>query len=310
MLDVQENIPLAPMTSFKIGGPARFYAEVKSIEELKDALRYAKERKIDYYILAGGTNLLVSDDGFEGLVIRVRFGTIEICKNKMIEVGAGVYLSRVVNFCEKNGFSGFESLAGIPGSFGGALRGNAGAYGVEIGSCVMEVSALDSDSLEVRKFRKENCDFSYRSSLFKKNKKLIVVSAILELETADVKKCRVRTSEIVERRNKKGLQLLKSAGSYFMNPNVEGKNILAEFEKESGVSARGGVVPAGWIIERAGLKGKTMGGAQVSEQHTNYIINTGQATAENVIMLVSYVKQQVRDQFGVQLVEEVNYLGF
>ncbi len=106
------------------------------------------------------------------------------------------------------------------------------------------------------------------------------------------------------------MQGAKSAGSYFMNPKIEDEKILKDFEQEKGVTARNGVVPAGWIIEQAGLKGKTMGGAQVSENHTNYIINTGSGTAENVIMLVSFIKQQVRDQFGVQLVEEVNYLGF
>lgn len=310
MLDIQENVPLAPMTSFRIGGPAKFYVEVKSVEELKEALKYAKEKNLDYYVLASGTNLLVSDNGFDGIIIRIKFSEIKINEEEMVEASAGTPLIKVVNFAVENGLSGIESLAGIPGTFGGAVRGNAGAFGTETGSYIFQVNALNVDTLEMEKFKQEQCGFAYRSSIFKKNKKMIVFSATLKLEKAEIEKCKAKVMETVMSRTKKGLQGAKSAGSYFMNPKIEDEKVLQEFEQEKGVPARSGVVPAGWIIERAGLKGKTMGGAQVSEQHTNYIINTGQASAENVIMLVSYVKQQVRDQFGVQLVEEVNYLGF
>jgi len=152
--------------------------------------------------------------------------------------------------------------------------------------------------------------FVYRSSIFKKNPNLIVISASLDLTVSNKEACQAKVKEIVLSRTSKGLQGAKSAGSYFMNPKIADEKLLQEFEREKGVPARNGVVPAGWIIEMAGLRGKTIGGAQVSEAHTNYLINTGEATAENVIMLVSFIKQQVRDQFGVQLVEEVNYLGF
>ncbi len=310
MLNIQENVPLAPMTSFRIGGPAKFYVEVKSVEELKEALSYAKEKNLDYYVLAGGTNILISDNGFAGLIIRIKFSEIKVNANGLVEASAGTPLIKVVNFSAENGFTGIESLAGVPGTFGGAVRGNAGAFGTEIGSHILEVTALNVETLEIEKFKQASSDFSYRLSIFKKDKKLIVVSATLNLETAEVAQCKAKIMEIVMGRTKKGLQGAKSAGSYFMNPKIEDEKILKDFEQEKGVTARNGVVPAGWIIEQAGLKGKTMGGAQVSENHTNYIINTGSGTAENVIMLVSFIKQQVRDQFGVQLVEEVNYLGF
>ncbi len=310
MLNIQENVPLAPMTSFRIGGPAKFYVEVKSVEELKEALSYAKEKNLDYYVLAGGTNLLISDNGFAGLIIRIKFSEIKVNADGLVEASAGTPLIKVVNFSAENGFTGIESLAGVPGTFGGAVRGNAGAFGTEIGSHILEVTALNVETLEIEKFKQASSDFSYRLSIFKKDKKLIVVSATLNLETAEVAQCKAKVMEIVMGRTKKGLQGAKSAGSYFMNPKIEDEKILKDFEQEKGVTARNGVVPAGWIIEQAGLKGKTMGGAQVSENHTNYIINTGSGTAENVIMLVSFIKQQVRDQFGVQLVEEVNYLGF
>ena len=253
---------------------------------------------------------MISDNGFKGLIIRIKLNEISVNAEGGVVANAGTPLIKVVNFSAENGFTGIESLAGVPGTFGGAVRGNAGAFGTEIGSHIFEVTALNAETLELEKFKQENSDFAYRSSIFKKNKKLIVVSATLNLETAEVAECKAKVMEIVMGRTKKGLQGAKSAGSYFMNPKIEDEKLLQEFEQEKGVPARNGVVPAGWIIERAGLKGKTIGGAQVSENHTNYLINTGAGTAENVIMLVSYIKQQVRDQFGVQLVEEVNYLGF
>ncbi len=309
MINIQENVLLAPLTSFRLGGQARYFVDARTVEELKEALEFAKEKGIEFYVMAGGTNLLISDTGFDGLIIRIKISEIAV-SGQLVQVSAGTPLIKVVNFSAENGFSGIESLAGVPGTFGGAVRGNAGAYGTEIGSHVDEVTAIDGKTLEIVKFKNEQCDFSYRSSFFKKNKDLIVLSATLKLKPADATECKAKVMETVMGRTKKGLQGAKSAGSYFMNPKINGEQLLKEFEQEKGVAARGGVVPAGWIIEKAGLRGKKIGGAQVSEEHTNYIVNTGDGTAENVIMLVSYVKQQVRDQFGVQLVEEVNYLGF
>ncbi len=309
MLDIKENVPLAPMTSFRLGGEAKYFVDVKTVEELKEALTFAKEKKVDFYVMAGGTNLLISDNGYEGLIIRMKISQAQVTDG-LVDITAGTPLIKVVNFSAENGFADIEALAGVPGTFGGAVRGNAGAFGTEIGNHIDEVTALDANTLEIVKFKKDQCDFSYRSSVFKKNKNLIVLSATLKLTPADIAVCKAKVMETVMGRTKKGLQGAKSAGSYFMNPKIEDENLLKEFEQEKGVPARNKVVPAGWIIEKAGLRGKTIGGAQVSENHTNYIINTGQGTAENVIMLVSYVKQQVRDQFGIQLVEEVNYLGF
>ncbi len=309
MLDIKENVPLAPMTSFRLGGAAKYFVDVKTVEELQEALIFAKEKKVDFYVMAGGTNLLISDNGFAGLIIRMKISQAQVTAG-LVDVTAGTPLIKVVNFSAENGFADIEALAGVPGTFGGAVRGNAGAFGTEIGNHIDEVTALDANTGEIVKFKKDQCDFSYRSSVFKKNKNLIVLSATLKLTRADIAACKAKVMETVMGRTKKGLQGAKSAGSYFMNPKIEDEKLLKEFEQEKGVPARNNVVPAGWIIDKAGLKGKTIGGAQVSENHTNYIINTGEGTAENVIMLVSFVKQQVRDQFGVQLVEEVNYLGF
>lgn len=309
MIEIQETVLLAPLTSFRIGGVAKYFAQVRSIEELKESLEFAKEKGIDFYVVGSGTNLLVSDNGFNGLIIQMKMNGISF-ENDLLEVESGVPLIKAINFSAENGLSGIESLAGIPGTVGGAVRGNAGAFGCEMKTAVKKVHAYDAEKEIMLEVPAVDCDFAYRSSLFKKNRNLIVTSVTLELEKGEIEKIKAKTMETILKRASRGLHGVKSAGSFFMNPMVENKSLLDEFEKENGSPARGGVVPAGWIIDRANLRGKKIGGAQVSPQHANYVINADDATAENVMMLVSLIKQQVRDQFGIQLQEEVNYLGF
>lgn len=309
MLNVQENISLASRTSFCIGGDARFYVEISSLEDLKEALQYAKEKNIDFYILGSGTNVLVSDKGFPGIIIKIKMNGIG-ADGTMMKVEAGVPLIKAINFSAEAGLSGIEALAGIPGTVGGAVRGNAGAFGSEIGEHVNLVTAFDLLKIEVVSFGKNECEFEYRSSMFKKNKNLIILSVQLELVQREQSEIQQRIEEITAKRTSNGLSISKSAGSYFMNPAVENKKLLAEFAKDSGTPSKNGKIPAGWLIDHVGLRGKKIGGAMVSDQHANYIMNTGNATADDVVILASYVKQQVRDQFGIQLQEEVNYLGF
>lgn len=309
MINVQENVPLAPLNSFRVGGDARFYVEIKSIEELKEAVEFAKEKELNFYALGGGSNLLVSDNGFDGLIIRIKMNEIKVDGN-IVTVDAGVPLIKAINTAATFGLSGLETLAGIPGTVGGAVRGNAGAYGSEICNMVKTVKAYDVEKGEEVFFEGPICDFSYRSSIFKKNKNLIVCSAVLELTAGKMEEIQEKTKETIVKRASMGLHGVKSAGSYFMNPTVTDEKMKEEFAKEKGVAARGDKLPAGWVIDQAGLRGKKIGGAAVSDLHANYIINADNATADEVMMLVSYVKQQVRDQFGIQLQEEVNYLGF
>lgn len=309
MIDIRENISLSPLTSFRIGGNAKYFVQVKTIEELNEALDFAKEKNLDFYVIGSGTNLLVSDNGFSGLIIQMKMNEISVHEN-LLEVEVGAPLIKAINFSAENGLSGIEPLAGIPGTIGGAVRGNAGAFGTEISSVTKSVKALDWENRSIVEFSFDECDFSYRSSVFKKNKNLIVISATLELKKGNIESVKEKTKETILRRANRGLHGVKSAGSYFMNPVVTDEKLLSEFEKDSGSLARNSTLPAGWIIENAGLLGKQIGGAQVSPAHANYVINAGEAKAEDVIMLVSFIKQQVRDKFGIQLREEVNYLGF
>jgi UDP-N-acetylmuramate dehydrogenase len=309
MLEIKENVPLAPLTSFRIGGEARFFAEVKNIKELKEALEFTRKNSLDHYILGGGSNVLIGDQGFNGMIIRPKMNEVFIEDSKL-KAQAGAALIKVINTASGSGLSGIASLAGIPGTVGGAVRGNAGAFGTEIGPHVFSVEAFDCETGEIKKYTKEECDFSYRSSMLKKNKNLIILSVTFELQKGDPDEIKKKVSDTILKRTSRGLHGVMSAGSYFMNPVVSNKEMTQEFESEKGIKQKDDKLPAGWLIQKAGLSGKKIGGAMVHEEHANYIVNTGEAKAEDVIMLVSYVKQQVRDQFGIQLQEEVNYVGF
>lgn len=310
MINIQENIPLAPLTTFRIGGPAKFFAEVKNEEELTEALKYAKDNNLGFFVLGGGGNVLVSDAGFNGLVIKMKFNEIKVdINNSEIQSDAGVSLAKIVKESVENSLTGMEWAAGIPGTVGGAIRGNAGAYGGDMESVIVSVKTLNTDSLQLTARNKDDCHFGYRESIFKQNKNLIILSAVFKLQKGNKEESQKKIQETIKQRASKQPKG-SSAGSFFVNPVVNNEKLIKEFEEASGKKSKAGKIPAPWIIERAGLKGKKIGGAMVSDIHANYIVNTGDATAEDVIMLASFIKQQVRDKFGVELREEVQYIGF
>jgi len=309
MIDIQKEVPLAKYTTFRIGGPAKYYVEVSNLEELKSALEFAKKNQLNFFVLGGGSNVLVSDAGFFGLVIKVKLNDIKIEGEKM-EVGAGVYLAKVVRDAGEQELTGMEWATGIPGTLGGAVRGNAGAYGGEIKDILELVKALDTEKMEIKIFQNSECDFRYRQSMFKRNPQLVIISAVLKLQKGNKDKIQKKSQEIIVGRMKKLPQGAPSAGSFFINPVVQNEKLIQEFEAEKGVKSKAGKLPAGWLIEKVDLKGKKVGGAMVNENQTNYIVNTGSATAEDVVILSSLIKQKVRVQLGVQLKEEVQFIGF
>src|SRR3989344_2804165 len=332
MIKLEKNISLSNYTTFRIGGPAKFFIEVKNEEELLEALDYAKKNNLDFFILGGGSNLLVSDKGFDGLVIKMHNSSFLI-HNSSLECGAGVPLAKAVRESVNSGLTGLEWAAGIPGTVGGAIRGNAGAFGGETKDVIESVKVLVIPSLSrnlikeeldpsvyspvgefaqdgIHIFTKDECQFGYRDSIFKQNKNLIILSAVFKLQKGNKEESRKKIQEIIKKRISVQPQGMPSAGSFFVNPVVNNPKIIEEFEKETGKKSKERKVPAPWLIEQADLKGRQIGGAKVSEKHANYIVNTGNATAEDVIMLASIIKQQVRDKFGVELKEEVQYLGF
>ena len=308
-VDIRKNVALAPLTTFEIGGAAEYYVEVKNEAQILETLSYAKENGLRTTILSGGSNVLIPDGGLDGLVMRIVEGSTSFIKDGAlcVEADAGCNLLNLIHAASERGLGGWEKLAGIPGTIGGAVRGNAGAFGPEIKDFVTRVRALNSQSGEVKEFSNIECDFSYRHSFFKDHPEWIItkVSAELVPKPSDISLHLV--DETIAEREKRHLQNVRAAGSFFMNPAAPA-NIVEMFETEKSVKAREGRVPAGWLIEKAGLKGHKVGDAVASEQHPNYIVNTGNATAHDVRNLAQVIKLEVSAQFGVELREEASLL--
>jgi UDP-N-acetylmuramate dehydrogenase len=309
MITIQENVPLAPLTSLEIGGPARFFVQVETVAELREALLFSQRERLSVGILGGGTNLLVSDRGFDGLVIRMQLPQLSV-SGERVRAEAGVDLTALVHQTAEWGLSGLEPLAGIPGLVGGAVRGNAGAYGSCIGDVTSTVQALQAETLELLVLGREECDFHYRNSRFKRNPALVVVAVELALRPEDPEQARGKVAAIIAKRSARNLQCDRSAGSFFMNPVVADPELVRRFESDQQVVCREGRIPAGWLIDRAGLRNCRVGGAMVSALHANYLINTGSASAEELLRLARLVKREVRESMGVELQEEVSSLGF
>ncbi len=307
MQEIRENVPLAPITTFGIGGPARYFVDVRSESDIKEAIRWANERKLKFVVLGGGSNVLVPDEGLDALVIHL-VGNLYGISRGTLDTWAGTNLLVAIRACGEQGSGGWEKLAGIPGTIGGAIRGNAGAFGGEIQDFTIRVRALHSRTGEIREFVNRECDFSYRHSFFKANPEWIITRAVLELERIEPDESAARAKETIAERERRHLQNVKAAGSFFMNPPAP-QPIVEMFEREKGVKSRENRVPAGWLIEKAGMKGATVGGAIASLQHPNYIVNQANATAADVRELASRVKAKVSEQFNVKLDEEAALLS-
>jgi len=305
-IEIQEKVPLAPLTTFDIGGNARFFTEVSGAQGVQEAIEKAREWEVPYVVIAGGSNLLVSDEGFDGLIIRITGGSFKIARRHVF-VDAGYNLEEIIRATAVEGLAGWEHLAGIPGSVGGAVRGNAGVFGTEIRDVLVAARALNTKTGLVRDFSPSACGFSYRTSFFKRNPEWIVTNVVLELRPGDAQDVLLEIEDTVRERNKKHIQNIKAAGSFFMNP-VAPTSVCRLFENEKGVESRGRRVPAGWLIEKAGMKGERVGGAMASEMHPNYILNVEGATARDVLTLAEKVKKAVLDTSGVMLEEEVKVL--
>jgi UDP-N-acetylmuramate dehydrogenase len=316
-MEIKENIPLSQYTTLKIGGPARFFTEAGSEDEILGALNFAKEKGIPVFILGGGSNILVSDKGFDGLVIKTANCKLQIA-NLQIICDSGCSLSKVVSESIEAGFAGLEWAAGIPGTLGGAIRGNAGAFGSSISETVDSVKVIDTkkinadnqEKLRITNYELRDCGFSYRESIFKQNPNLIVLSVILSLKKGKREENEKKVKEIIRQRKEAQPFDFPSSGSFFKNPICKNKELIEEYKKDTGKEAKDEVIPAGYIIDVLGLRGKKIGGAMVSQHHGNFLVNTGKATSEDFIILAAIIKTRVRNEYGIQLQEEVQRVGF
>ncbi len=276
--------PMRKHTGYGVGGCARYYAQIDTLYSLNNLISLAKQHNVKYKVIGCGTNLLVSDLGYDGIIIDTKRLCDVFFKREHVKAMAGAKLEKLLQFAFENKLTGLEAFAGIPASVGGAIVMNAGAFGHNISEYIETVETLCDGKIKL--YQKNECKFGYRTSRFLKNKE-IIVSATFDLKIGD----REKIGDSIK--SYKDLRRLvqpsgRSCGSVFKNPKP---------------------YSAGALIENAGLKGKRIGGALVSEKHANFIITSSKARAKDVYELIMQIKQKVKDAFGVELVEEVECVG-
>jgi len=281
------NEPMCKHTSFKIGGPADIFVKPKNIDKLKNIIRIAKENNIQATVIGNGSNLLIKDGGIRGIVIKPDFKEIKFLEDNKVEVGAGVLLSKIANEAYNKSLSGLEFASGIPGTIGGAIRMNAGAYGSEFKDIVISSKYLDKD-LNVHDISNEEHEFKYRHSRFCENKNDIIVSTTLQLKEANKEEIKAKMDENNNSRREKQPINFPSAGSTFK---------------------RGEEYITAQLIDKCNLKGYNVGDACVSEKHAGFIVNKGNATAKDVLELIDIVKKKVCEKFNVNIELEMEVLG-
>jgi UDP-N-acetylmuramate dehydrogenase len=342
---IRENVALAPLTTFRVGGPARYFKEVHTEDELIHTVHWANEKQLPVFVLGGGSNLLVADTGFSGLVVKIGIAGIEWDSNNdrtVVRVGAGEEWDGLVAACVERDLAGMECLSGIPGSVGGTPVQNVGAYGQEVSEVLVSVRAYDRRTDRIIELSREECGFTYRTSIFNTTAKdrYIVLQVTYSLvhhgppsiRYSDVQRtfdgkpaptlAQVRAA-VRRIRSEKAMLLVegdpdcRSAGSFFKNPIVTEEQ-FKEIQVRTAVALPRYPAPPGkvklaaaWLIEHAGFsKGYSSGSAGLSTKHTLALVNKGNATAADILKLAREIRSRVYGQFGVQLIPEPVFLGF
>ncbi len=309
MIQVESNKDLSKLTRFSIGGPADFFCEVKELAELKEAIAWANKNSVPYFVIGEGTNLLVSDMGVHGLVIKINFMDVLIDEaNYRVTVGAGFNLLNLISDLNSKGWKGMESMYGIPGNVGAGVYGNVGAYGTEIKDVATKVTIWDGS--DVKEFLNSDCGFNYRTSIFKAHKDWIILSVTLQLTPGDAQTLIEQSKSIMSKRLEKYPQGLKCPGSFFKNIKLD--QLSSEQKKnveQYSDKVKGGKLASGILLDAVGAKGMSVGDAKVAEYHGNLIYNAGIAQAQEVLELSKKLKLMVFEKFGIEIEEEVQVLG-
>jgi UDP-N-acetylmuramate dehydrogenase len=344
-LDIQRDVPLAPLTTLELGGPAKHFVRVVDEASLLDALRWAADQGVASAVLGGGSNLIVPDEGYDGLVIQMAIGTLELHRGGKLLAGAGVPWEAVIDAAISRDWAGLECLTGIPGSSGATPIQNVGAYGQEVSEAIEAVRVLRRDDLSFEELAAEDCGFSYRDSLFKREPERFIVSQVRfslrpdapgalrygelsKMVAADASLADVRDAVLALRRQKSMVldpddPNHRSAGSFFLNPilsNEEADRVVAQAVAD-GLVARPEDLPrypagrgrsklaAGWLIEKAGIdKGMRRGAVGVSSKHALALVHHGGGSTAELLRLADEIRQRVQDRFGVGLEREPRLL--
>ena len=275
------NETMSKHTSFKVGGIADFFVIVHNHQELIYVLKVAKNLRIKTYIIGNGTNIIVKDKGFRGIIIKLDFKHLKIEKDKIV-AGAGVPVALLSEFTYRKGISGFEFLSGIPGTVGGAVKMNAGAFGGEIKDILIDSTIID-EKYNLKKIDSQSHNFTYRNSIFFE-KKWIIVGSSFKLEKGSIEDIKEKRKSFMQSRKEKQPIEFPNAGSIFKRSDD--------------------CIPAK-LIDDAGLKGYSIGGAQISEKHAGFIVNKGNATSIDIIKLIKYTKEIIKEKYGIELQQEV-----
>ncbi len=295
------NIPLARYTTFKIGGPARYFVEVTETDKLIGLLNYLSEQGTEYFILGSGSNILFKDEEYDGVVVQIKTTKIE-CSGDKIYADAGAQLGMAVNVATKNSLTGLEWAIGIPGTVGGAVRGNAGAMGKDIAGNLISIEIWRNGEIET--LTPAECGFVYRGSTIKENS-YVVLSASLQLAVGEKQTIVTTMQEYLKQRTGR-YPAYPSAGSFFKNINV--KDWPGDITLLPEIFIQRHKIPVGWCVEQTGMKGFTIGGAKVSDEHGNFIINYENATQSDVLKVVEEVKNRVYTKFKIELDPEVEVI--
>ena len=304
-LQIAEHVALSAYTRFGIGGPADAVVETTHAESFTSALQLVRDSQIPFVVIGGGSNLIVADDGFRGIVLKFGGRSIRLDGTRAIAEG-GAVLQDLVDATIAAGLSGIHTMTGIPGSVGAAVYGNAGAYGHSISEWTRVVRFFDGAA--VRTFDNAQCEFHYRESVFKKQKDWIVLSVELDLQRADTSELNTKADGILELRNEKYPPTMKCAGSIFKNYLLAElpPSVAAELPKNV---IREGKVPSAYFLEQVGAKGMRVGDIHVAEYHANLIYNSGAGTARDLVTVIQELKRRIGERFGIPLEEEVQYVG-
>lgn len=304
---VQTNVLLAPYTTFRIGGPADYFIVGDTEETIREALRAARETNTPVFTLAGGSNVLFSDEGVRGLVLFIGTTGYDIAGNTA-RADAGVSMAKLVKATTERGLAGLEWAGGLPGTLGGAVRGNAGAFGGEMKDSVTEVRFVTSEGA-IHTMSRGRCEFAYRSSFFK-TRNAVILSAVLELSRKDSLSLQSIAQSRREYRESRHPLDLPNAGSIFKNvPFVLFPDNLRESMRSVLKNDPFPVVPTAHLIALVGLAGKRAGGAEISEKHTNFIVNRKHASSKDVLSLIAIAQKAVKEKFCVDLEVEIQYVA-
>ena len=305
----QENVSLKGYNTYHVGGKARYFFEARDAGALQSALQEAHTKNMRYFLLGGGTNILVPEEGFDGVVIKASHQRIEV-QGEELYADAGIPMGALVAKAAALSLSGLEWAAGLPGTLGGAIFGNAGSHGREMQDVILEVDVFDAERAAIKQIPAHACGFVYRHSAFKENNG-VIMRAVLRLQKGDSTEIAARMKENMHTRSTHQPLAQRSAGCVFKNIELatsrEGVELVrahADFAAFRGAR----FLPAGLLVDKAGLKGARSGGAMVSDRHGNFIVNEAHATADDIMRLIATAKEVVREKFGVTMQEEIQMM--